>query len=114
MYMTPSLILFGVLSLLLVYFWQKRIGPLERLFEWFHNRFGDDSVDLSGQTQYTHCISHEWAMQNLVRKKHSKRGEALQEVIMEDTLASTMIGGLIVGSSSLIIVLLPMNVSFSI
>jgi hypothetical protein len=45
-------------------------------------------------------------MQNLVRKKHSKRGEALQEVLMENTLASTMIGGLIVGSSSLIIILL--------
>jgi hypothetical protein len=104
--MTPTLILFGALSLLLVYYWQKRISPLESLFAWFHSRFGNDRVDLSGQTEYTRCVSHDWAMQNLVRKKHSKRGEALQEVMMENTLAGTMIGGLILGASSLIIVLL--------
>ncbi|MFW9887638.1 MAG: hypothetical protein ACFFER_05610 [Candidatus Thorarchaeota archaeon] len=106
MYVMPTLILFGALSLLLVYYWQRRIRLLESLFTWFYGRFGNDSVDLSGQTEYTRCISHNWAMQNLVRKKHSKRGEALQEVMMENTLAGTMIGGLILGASSLIIVLL--------
>ncbi|MHA1938960.1 MAG: hypothetical protein ACW97O_12185 [Candidatus Thorarchaeota archaeon] len=104
--MTYALILFGVLSLLLVYYWQKRIGTLDSLFTWFQNRYGNDSIDLSGQTQYTRCISHDWAMQNVVRKRHSKRGEALQAVLMDNTLAGTMIGGLILGASSLIIVLL--------
>lgn len=104
--MMLALILFGALSLLLVIYWQKRIRPLDSLFTWFYNRFGNDSVDLSGQTEYTRCISHNWAMQNLVRRKHSKRGEALQEVMMENTLAGAMIGGLILGASSLVIVLL--------
>jgi hypothetical protein len=50
-----------------------------------------DNIDLSGDIRYTDCISHKWALENLVRRKHGKLGLRFQDLLFHNTL-STAIG----------------------
>ena len=69
----------------------------------FEDTFDVQDIDLSGETEYTHCFSHEWVRENVVKKKHSKLGIAIQDHLTYNTLAAGIWIGLFVGIVSLII-----------
>ncbi len=60
-------------------------------------------LDLSGNTEYTRCFSHEWLMTNVVRKTHGQAGSLIQDTFMDNTFLATMCIGLAVGMFTLLI-----------
>jgi len=61
------------------------------------------NLDLSGQTEYTNCYSHQWVIENMYLKKHSRIGRSFQEQLMEDTLVTVLWFGLALGLVSMFI-----------
>lgn len=100
----PISLAFSGILILLVALWRAR--NIKTYFEFrrkFEDTFDVQDIDLSGETEYTHCFSHEWVRDNIVRKKHSRFGNTLQDHLTYNTLAATIWIGLFVGAISLII-----------
>lgn len=51
---------------------------------------------------YTDCISHGWALNNIVRKKHSRLGHRFQNLLFYNTLTTTIWFSLIFGLGILV------------
>jgi len=100
----PISLAFSGILILLVTLWRAR--NIKTYFEFrrkFEDTFDVQDIDLSGETEYTHCFSHEWVRDNVVRRKHSKFGNTLQDHLTYNTLAATIWIGLFAGIFSLII-----------
>lgn len=64
------------------------------------------NLDTSGNTRYASCFSHNWVIDNIAKKSHSRFGSLLQEHLANNTLFAGMWIGLIVGTSSMLLTLL--------
>lgn len=60
-------------------------------------------LDLSGETEYTDCVSHTWVNENVIRTPHGKLGRYLQEFLMDKTLFAMMGIGIVLSLSVLIV-----------
>jgi hypothetical protein len=49
-----------------------------------------NSIDLSGDTLYTDCISYRWTLNNIVRKKQGRLGRRFQDLLFYNTLTTTI------------------------
>ena len=100
----PISLAFSGILILLVTLWRARNFKAYSEFRMkFEDTFDVQDIDLSGETEYTHCFSHEWVRDNVVKKKHSKLGIVIQDHLTYNTLAAGIWIGLFVGIVSLII-----------
>lgn len=98
-----SLVFSGILILLVTLWRARNIKTYFKFRRKFEDTFDVQDIDLSGETEYTHCFSHEWVRDNVVRRKHSKLGNTLQDHLTYNTLSATIWIGLFAGMVSLII-----------
>ncbi len=100
----PISLAFSGMLILLVSLWRARnfrgYSEFRRKFEDMHDV---QDIDLTGDTEYTHCFSYEWVRDNVVRRKHGKLGNALQDHLTYNTLTAAMWIGFFAGAVSLII-----------
>lgn len=106
MLMTIAMILLGLLALGFAFLWRRRLTEFDSLFSIMGQNFDISDVDISGNKKYTNCISHKWVMKNVVRGNYSRSGESLGDFIGENTLAGTIILGVVMGIGPVLLVLL--------
>ena len=75
-----------------------------RLQERMGDVFDTSTLDLSGETEYTDCVSHTWVNEYAIRTPHGKLGRYLQEFLMDKTLFAMMGIGFALTLSILIVV----------
>ncbi len=94
MYMALALILLGIVSLALAVVWRNRTTHFAELFLYFSARFDPSELDLSGKTHHSHCMSYNWVMKNVVQRRSRLRA-AIQQLMGDNTLSSSMVVGLL-------------------
>lgn len=81
-----------------------RTADYIRLQERMDGFLDTSDLDLSGETEYTDCVSHTWVNENVIRTPHGKLGRYLQEFLMDKTLFAMMGIGIVLSLSVLIVV----------
>jgi len=81
-----------------------RIAGYTRLQERMEDLFDTSDLDLSGETEYTDCVSHAWVTENVIRTPRGRLGRYLQEFLMDKTLFAMMGIGIVLSLSVLILV----------
>jgi len=106
LYMVISLVLLGLLSIGLAYFWHKRMIGLKTLLVTVKSKFDDDEADKSYERGYAHCISHQWAVEYMARSKESSIGNSIRNFINDRTVFGFFVmGALIFPTTATIVVL---------
>ncbi len=72
---------------------------VQRLLE---SSFDVSSIDVSGRTEYVRCLSHQWAMDNVVRDRPGWLGTRVYEYLRDNTFSASICILLIVGVSVLL------------
>ncbi|RLI55724.1 MAG: hypothetical protein DRP09_08750 [Candidatus Thorarchaeota archaeon] len=103
MFMVMGMLLFGVLSLGLALYWHRRLAIVQRFTEELSRRVPGE-VDLSGKQKYTSCDAYRWVMRNVVYGDYLKSGESLRNLMMNRTLAGTMMLSMVLGIIPVILV----------
>ncbi|MHA1770354.1 MAG: hypothetical protein ACTSYL_00375 [Candidatus Thorarchaeota archaeon] len=65
--------------------------------------FDVTDLDLTGETAYVRCVSHEWAMDNISRRKYGKMSKKIHELLADNTLFGAIMVGIFAGISSILI-----------
>jgi len=73
----------------------KFIGNLGDVYQY-------NDINNSEDNLYTDCISHGWALNNIVRKKHGRLGHRFQDLLFYNTLTTTIWFSLIFGLGILV------------
>jgi hypothetical protein len=87
----------GILIIINTLWRLRKLEAYSRLMGSIAREFDVKNVDFSGKTKYTDCISHEWIIDNSVRKKHSRLGLMFQEHLFNSTLAAALWVGYAIG-----------------
>ncbi len=66
--------------------------------------FDTSALDLSGETEYTNCVSHTWVNENAIRTPHGRFRRYLQEFLMDKTLFAMMGIGIVLTLSILLVI----------
>ncbi len=103
---TIGLVVTGIFILVVALYRVRKITIHRRLQKNLQETYDISNLDLSGNTQYASCYSHQWVMDNITRKSHSRIGAIFQEHLANNTLFAAMWVGFLVGISSLVITLL--------
>ncbi|MFX0107941.1 MAG: hypothetical protein ACFE7R_06645, partial [Candidatus Hodarchaeota archaeon] len=109
MYMTIALVLLGILAFTLAAFWRIRQSSFRQHFANLQGKLGISDADISGDVKYTYCVSHQWVLKNVVFGSYSKSGEALRDLMMNNTLGGTILIGLLLGVTPMVIALVFFN-----
>ncbi|MFW9769804.1 MAG: hypothetical protein ACFFF9_15790 [Candidatus Thorarchaeota archaeon] len=96
LYMVASLILLSVVSFVLAYLWHQRIKGFDTLLSSIKSKFDSDSVDSSRDRGYGQCISNNWVLDNIVRRKESRVGDSIRSFINERTVIGFFIMGILI------------------
>jgi len=75
-----------------------------RLQERMDGVFDTSALDLSGETEYTNCVSHTWVNENVIRTPHGRFRRYLQEFLMDKTLFAMMGIGIVLALSILLVI----------
>ncbi|MHA2069078.1 MAG: hypothetical protein ACXABY_32345, partial [Candidatus Thorarchaeota archaeon] len=79
--------------------WHKRLLSRDEISIFLEARFGSESVDISGKTHYSSCLSYRWVMKNVIQNKLGQGGEVIRTVLaektVEGTIALTLLGAMI-------------------
>lgn len=102
--MIAGLLLLGVMSISLGFYWYRKVVQLSRFAAPLAERFGEP--DTSGKKHYTDCASHRWVMKNVVYGDFLKSGEGFRSFMMNRTMTGTMLLGIFLGLIPVIIVYL--------
>ncbi len=87
--------------------WRSRkLEGYEQVLTSIEKTYDISDIDLSGNTRYTHCVSHDWVINSVVRKKHGKLGNMFQEHLYENTLGAAIWVGYVLGIGAIILTLL--------
>ncbi len=103
---TIALLVTGLFILLFTMFRLRKYRQHQELQNKLSNTYDITSLDLSGNTQYASCFSHEWVMKNITNKSHSRLGSALQDYLADSTLIAGMWIGFTIFISSVLLTLL--------
>ena len=103
---TIGLLVTGMFILVFTLYRARKITNHRRLQKSLQESYDVSNLDLSGNIQYARCYSHQWVLDNITRKSHSKIGALFQEHLANNTLFAAMWIGFIIGISSLVITLL--------
>ncbi|MDF1539891.1 MAG: hypothetical protein P1Q69_13415 [Candidatus Thorarchaeota archaeon] len=92
-------------SVILAYtIWRsRRIADYKRTMMTITEEYDVQTLDFSGETKYTRCKSHEWIMDNMMRKKHGRLGTWFQEHLHDNTLAAALWVGFVIGMAAIIL-----------
>ena len=96
----------GILIVINTLWRSRKLEVYSRLMGSIAHEFDITNVDFLGKTKYTDCISHEWIIDNSVRKKHSRLGLIFQEHLFNSTLAAALWVGYAIGIGYAIILTL--------
>lgn len=103
---TIGLLITGVFILLVTLFRLRKVRSHRELQHQLQEAYEVSNLDTSGNTRYVSCFSHNWVIDNITKKSHSRLGAMLQDHLANNTLFAGMWIGIIVGISSLLITLL--------
>ena len=67
------------------------------------DQYDVQTLDLSGKTEYVRCKSHDWVMDNMIRRKHGRIGTWFQEHLHDNTLGAALCIGFAVGMAAIIL-----------
>lgn len=81
----------------------RRITEYKETMNMIQDEYDVESLDHSGETKYTQCKSHEWVIDNMVRKKHGRFGDWFQNQLHDNTLGAAMWVGLFMGMAAIIL-----------
>jgi hypothetical protein len=87
----------GILIIINTLWGLRKLEAYSRFMGSIAHKYDVKNVDFSGKTKYTDCISHEWIIDNSVRKKHSRLGLMFQEHLFNNTLAAALWVGYAIG-----------------
>jgi hypothetical protein len=96
----------GLFILLVTLYRLRKIRAHRELQHQLEQAYDVSDLDLSGKTRYVSCYSHNWVMENISKKSHSKLGAILQEHLANNTLLAGIWIGLLVSISSMILTVL--------
>lgn len=96
----------GILIIINTLWRSTKLEAYSRLMGSIAHEFDVKNMDFSGKTKYTDCISHEWIIDNSVRKKHSRLGLIFQDHLFNSTLAAALWVGYAIGIGYAIILAL--------
>ncbi|TFG28411.1 hypothetical protein EU528_11240 [Candidatus Thorarchaeota archaeon] len=102
--MTIGMLILGLLSFSLAFFWRRRLVIADSFIGPIIERFGEP--DISGKKQYTNCSSHRWAIKNIVFGSHLQSTERFRSFMMDRTMTGTLILGILLSMIPVIIVYL--------
>ncbi|TFG33850.1 hypothetical protein EU527_06365 [Candidatus Thorarchaeota archaeon] len=103
---TIGLFITGLFIFIVTLYRLRKVKQHHRLEELIRERYDVSSLDLSGSTQYVDCYSHNWVIDNISRKTHSKIGSKFQDLLANNTLIAGIWVGLLVSISSMLMVFL--------
>ena len=103
MFMIVGMLLLGILSLSLAYYWHRRILRVQDFINVLSSQIHEE-VDISGKKKYTNCGSYKWVMKNVVYGDYMQSGETLRNVMMNKTLVGTMVLSVFLGIIPVMIV----------
>lgn len=103
---TIGLFITGLFILVCTLYRRRKMAIHQKLQQNLEETYDVSNLDLSGNTQYARCYSHKWVIDNVTKKSHSKIGSLFQDHLANNTLLAAIWIGIIVGTSSIIIVLL--------
>lgn len=103
---TLGFLITGTFILLATLYRLRKIRQHSELQQSIREKFDVSSLDLTGNTRYVSCYSHNWVMNNISRKSHSRIGAILQDHLADNTLLAGMWIGFVVVTSSMIITIL--------
>jgi hypothetical protein len=101
-----GLLITGSFILLVALYRLRKVRQHHGLQHQIQEAYDVSNLDLSGNTRYASCYSHDWVMNNISKKSHSRIGAMLQDHLANNTLLAGMWIGLIVGTSSMLLTLL--------
>lgn len=104
MFMTIGLVTLGLLSFSLALFWYRRLLLAKSFIEPISERLGEP--DTSGKKQYTNCDSHKWAIKNIVFGSQLQFSERFRSFMMDRTMTGTLLLGVLLSMSPVIIIYL--------
>jgi len=99
-----TLLFTGLINLAATFRRYHRTADYIRLQERMDGILDTSDLDLSGETEYTDCVSHTWVNENVIRTPHGRLGRYLQEFLMDKTLFTMMGIGIVLSLSILIAV----------
>ncbi|MGQ4871417.1 MAG: hypothetical protein ACP6IT_06235 [Candidatus Thorarchaeota archaeon] len=84
----------------------RRLRQYKAIAKDLERRFNVADLDLSGETQYTDCFSHEWVINNISRRRYGRVSRGIQNFMSDNTLVGSLLMGVVVGAAAVIIGLL--------
>ena len=91
----------GLFILLVTAYRLRKIRTHHALQNELEMTYDVSNLDVSGNTRYISCFSHNWVMENIAKHTHSRFGAMLQEHLANSTLIAGIWIGLVVGLSSM-------------
>ncbi len=101
-----GLLITGLFILLVTLYRIRKIRAHRGLQHQLEQKYDVSYLDVSGNTRYVSCYSHNWVMENITKSTHSRFGAMLQDHLANNTLLAGIWIGLIVGTSSMILTML--------
>ncbi|MGY5874711.1 MAG: hypothetical protein RTU30_03100 [Candidatus Thorarchaeota archaeon] len=110
MFVNLAFLIMGILILLAVTIRASKLFGYIELQNEFERTFDILYLDLSGNTSYTDCFSHEWVYDEAVFKRHNAIGRGLNNFLADNALVGSMCLSILLFMASLILwaVLLPL------
>ena len=101
--LTIAFLAMGLLVLGLTAHKMRRAMSYTQFRRQLEDTFDVSQLDLSGETEYVRCVSHEWTMDNVSRRKYGKVFRGINELMSENTLFGTIVVAIFAGVSSVLI-----------
>ncbi|TFG33158.1 hypothetical protein EU527_08680 [Candidatus Thorarchaeota archaeon] len=101
-----GLLITGSFIFIITLYRLRKVRQHHKLEELIQGRYDVSDLDLSGSTQYTDCYSHNWVIDNITKRTHSRIGAMFQDHLANNTLLAGIWIGFIVSISSMLLALL--------
>ncbi len=92
-----TFVLAGIAILLNTMRMIKRMHNYLQIQNTIESSFDVSMIDVSGQTEYVRCFSHQWALDNIVRQKPGWLGTKIYEYLRDNTFSASICILLILG-----------------
>ena len=103
---TIGFLITGSFILIVTLYRMRKVRPHRGLQSQLQDAYDVSNLDTSGNTRYASCFSHNWVIDNIAKKSHSRFGSLIQEHLAHNTLFAGIWIGIIVGTSSMLLTLL--------
>ena len=101
--MTVSFLIAGLFIIAATIWKSRRISEYISIQKTLENVFDICDIDLHNEPQHLKCVSHQWIIENIVKKKQGRFTSAFQGHMMDHTLTGSMWIGCLMGILSLLV-----------